>query len=540
MYRYLIRKNPYILLFLIVSPLRALTSVALAGALGMAIDYATSGELGAVWKYVVVFGVYILIDLAVDAADQYARFQVTKRAMVTLKKDLDHKLSRMCYLHFFGQNTADYISNMTSDTEMLRESYFRILLGMYADFLCCAVALAVLLFLSPVLGIFVVAVSLLQTLVPLIFSKRLERAGEVFSNSQERHMKALKESLSAFLTTKIFHIEDKMEKNYVDAMSSAEDNQRKLNFLLEWSNSLSYVFNQVALLGVFLIGAVLNIKGVVTVAEVVAASQLISYISNPVQWLNSDLADLKTVKAPAKKLKAILDEPEDLGGSEDLHGSGGELSLRELRFSYADREILSGVNYTFQSGKKYLITGASGSGKSTLLRLIAGLRDDYRGSITLAGTELRALSRRSLTENICEIEQEPFLFDDTLYNNICLYEDVGEDKVLEAIRRVELGGLFNTLTDGLRTPMGENASFLSGGEKQRVVIARAILRNTPILLLDESTSHLDPHTAAEIERMVLGLAGVTVLLVSHNATETASSLADEVLELRDGKLRRVA
>lgn len=105
---------------------------------------------------------------------------------------------------------------------------------------------------------------------------------------------------------------------------------------------------------------------------------------------------------------------------------------------------------------------------------------------------------------------------------------------------MELGGLFDTLADGLQTPMGENAAFLSGGEKQRVVIARAIVRNTPILLLDESTSHLDPHTAAEIERMVLGLAGVTVLLVSHNATETASALADEVLELRDGRLRRVA
>lgn len=184
----------------------------------------------------------------------------------------------------------------------------------------------------------------------------------------------------------------------------------------------------------------------------------------------------------------------------------------------------------------YKATGISGSGKSTLLNLIAGLRIDYTGTILLNGIEIRRLSRNSLTKNLCVINQEPFLFDDTLFNNVCPYENIDEEHVLKALDRVELHDFVKTLPNGIHSPLGENASTMSGGEKQRVVIARALVRKTPVLLLDESTSHLDPTTAADIERLVLGLEDITVLLVSHNATETAKQNVDEIIEMCSGKL----
>ena len=538
MYRYLIKKNPKILLYLITSPLRAISSVACAGALAAAIDYANGGQISQIGKYILVFSAYILADLLIDAADQAVRLKVAEQTMTALKADIYHKLSHMYCDKFFSHNTADYLSNMTTDAETLRSNYFTVILDIYADFLRCGVAIAVLIWVSPILGLFVLATSLVQTLVPILYAKKLEKAGENHSNAQEQHMTSLKENLSAFLTAKAFHIEDKLEQNYRRALENAEERRFKVRFLKEWSSSLSYVFNQIAHLGVFLMGAILVIHGTITVADIVAASELIVYISYPILWLNGELAELRTANVAIKKLNAILTAPEDNGGPEAPPRPEGEMVLRDLRFAYGEREILCGIDYDFERGRKYLIVGSSGSGKSTLLNLLAGLRQDYTGSIALGGIELRRISRKSLTESLCAINQDPFLFDDTLYNNVCLYEQIDEAEVLNALRRVGLQGLLETLPEGIHTHLGENASTMSGGERQRVAIARALVRKTPILLLDESTSHLDPQTASEIERLVLELEGVTVLLVSHNATNSARTGFDAVLELKDGKLRQ--
>lgn len=539
MIRYLFRKTPGILLYLLLAPLRALSAVAVAGALAVAIDFADNGNPADVWKYVLVFGVYIVLDLLIDAADQAVRLRITKKAMTALRADVYHKLSHMYCARFFQRSSADYLSNMTTDAEVLRDSFFYILLNMYADFLRCAVALGILLWISPALGLFVFVTSLLQTLVPIFYREKLKQLSKAYSDAQARHIKVLQENLAAFLTAKIFRMEGRLEARYARVLEDAEESRRKSKFTKEWTSSLSYVFNQLAHLGVFLFGAVLVIQNKITVSEIVAASELIVYISYPILWLNGDLVELRTAAVSAQKLQALLDEPEDRGGSETPAQSGGTIALRDLTFRYGTRSILSHLTYTFEQGKKYLILGGSGSGKSTLLHLIAGLRGDYTGAIFLGDTELRSLSRQSLTGNLCILQQEPFLFDDTLYHNICLYESIDEAQVWQALERVELLPRVKTHPDGLYMHLGENAAALSGGEKQRVVIARALVRRTPVLLLDESTSHLDPDTAAEIEALVLGLEGVTVLLVSHNATETARQCADTILQMRDGRLRQI-
>lgn len=540
MVRYLFRKNPGILLYLLLAPLRALSAVAVAGALALAIDFANNGDLADVWNYVLVFGVYILLDLLIDAADQAVRLRITKKTMTALRSDVYHKLSHMCCERFFRRSSAEYLSNLTADAEVLRDSYFYIMLKMYADFLRCAVALGLLLWISPALGLFVLVTSLLQTTVPVLYANKLKRLGKAYSDAQERHMQALKENLSAFLTAKLFHMEGHLEARYARALEDAEESRRKSKFTKEWTSSLSYVFNQLAHLGVFLFGAVLVIQNRISVSEIVAASELIVYISYPILWLNGDLVELRTAAISAQKLQALLDEPEDRGGSQCLPQPTGTIALRDLTFGYGSRDILSHLTYTFEQGKKYLILGGSGSGKSTLLHLIAGLRGGYTGGIFLGDTEIRSLSRQSLTGNLCALQQEPFLFDDTLYHNICLDEAMDEAQVWQALERVELLPRVKAHPDGLHMHLGENAAALSGGEKQRVVIARALVRRTPVLLLDESTSHLDPVTAAEIETLVLGLDGVTVLLVSHNPTQTVLNRADAVLELSDGQLRQIS
>jgi ATP-binding cassette subfamily B protein len=193
--------------------------------------------------------------------------------------------------------------------------------------------------------------------------------------------------------------------------------------------------------------------------------------------------------------------------------------------------VLSGVYATFHKGKKYLITGKSGSGKSTLLNLIAGLYDNYTGSIKIDNCEVRDLNKNDLANLVVYTAQEPFLYDGTLYENICLFAKTSKAEATHVLEQVGLAAFLQKQPLGLDTNIGENGVIMSGGEKQRLAIARALIRNSSILLLDESTSHLDKNTAAEIEHLVMTLDGITVLLVSHSPTETALRLADEVVSI---------
>lgn len=536
MHRYLFRKKSSLILYAILAPLSAISSVLVAGAMAAAVDYAGGGELSDIWGYLIFFGVYIALDFLVDTGARLARLRIVKNTAASLMSDVYNKIVHMPYLAFSRRNSADYIANLTADVDVLRDCYFGVLLSLYMTFLRFTIALVVLIWMSPLLGVFVLVNAVLQTAVPLLYAKRLEKAGEAYSNAQERHLLVMKEGLSAFLATKVFHMEDALACRYRGAMDAAEECRRKKDGLRELSSNVSFIFSTITHLGVFLLGAVLSLQGLITIAEVVAASQLIVYISSPIYNLNMDLADLRTARVSAKKLEDLLNSESDVGGSEELAHPSGQLQVRNLCFAYGDREILSNITYDFEPGKKYLITGSSGSGKSTLLSLAAGLRADCAGEILLGGVDIRRLSRKSLTESLCIISQEPFLFDDTLYNNICFYQTFDEDSVIQALHQVGLKDRLSSLPNGVHTMIGENASSLSGGEKQRVAIARALVRRTPILLLDESTSHLDPATAAEIEELVLGLDQITVLLVSHNATHAAKKRFDERLEMGSGRL----
>ena len=505
MYRYLFIKKVPVILYAILAPASALCSVVTAAAMAAAVDYGTHGELDQIWIYALFFGGYILLDFLVDTAARLVRHRLVEQVMTALLSDVHHKIIRLPAAVFARRNTADYIANLTADMDVLRGSYFSVLLELYMTMIRLAAATGVLFWTNGLLGAFVLA-------------------------------NVLKESLAAFLTAKTFHIEDRMSARYAAAMGAAEACRRRTNALKAVSSNVSFIFSRITHLGVFLFGGALTLAGVLSTAQVVAASQLIVYISSPIYTLNANLADLRTARISAQKLRELLDQPEDLGGDERPARPGGALEVRDLSFSYGQRAVLSHVSWTFQPGGKYLLTGASGGGKSTLLSLLAGLRGDYRGSITLGGTEMRQLCRESVSGSVCVMTQEPFVFDDTLYNNVALCAPMEEERVVRALEEAGLGAFLAALPEGLRTRVGENAAGMSGGERQRLVVARALARRTPVLLLDEATSHLDPDTAGGIERTVLGLEGVTVVLVAHNATEEAERLADAVLELRDGRI----
>ncbi|MDY5528665.1 ABC transporter ATP-binding protein [Eisenbergiella porci] len=189
---------------------------------------------------------------------------------------------------------------------------------------------------------------------------------------------------------------------------------------------------------------------------------------------------------------------------------------------------------SFRAGGKYAVAGGSGSGKSTLLKLLQGSNDGYRGSILYDGKELRTLRPDSLYDLLSVIQQDVFIFNSSVRDNITMFRDFPSGKVERVIRLAGLEGLINAR--GADCPCGENGNALSGGERQRISIARSLLRETPVLLVDEATASLDPVTAFGVTDSILSLDGLTRILVTHRLEEAMLRRCDGILVLKNGCL----
>ncbi|MEM7037195.1 MAG: ATP-binding cassette domain-containing protein, partial [Bacteroidota bacterium] len=232
----------------------------------------------------------------------------------------------------------------------------------------------------------------------------------------------------------------------------------------------------------------------------------------------------------------LLDAEEQTPGS-DLHPTQYDIQLTEVDFSYhSDAQVLSGV--TFHAGENQLtaLVGASGSGKTTITSLMARFWDVDGGSIRIGGVDLREMSIGTVYGMISEVFQEVYLFDGSIYDNILLGNPAAtEEEVMEAARQAQLMEFVERLPEGLKTKVGEGGSKLSGGQKQRVSIARALLKDAPIVLLDEATSSLDPENEIYIQDAIRALVkDKTVVVIAHRLSTIRN--AEQIVVLDDGRV----
>ena len=204
--------------------------------------------------------------------------------------------------------------------------------------------------------------------------------------------------------------------------------------------------------------------------------------------------------------------------------------------SRIERKALDNINITFDKNKKYAIVGESGSGKSTLIKLLMRYYNDYEGKISIDNLNIKNIYSSDLYKNISMIQQNIFMFDDSIKENIRLYSNHDDKDILDACKRSGLDKLLNKLPNGINSLVGENGNKLSGGEKQRIAIARALINNTQILILDESTSALDNETAYNLENSLLNLENLTLITVTHKLIKNILNRYDEIIVMKNGKI----
>lgn len=529
--RYLFKNKLLFILFLILAPITAVLEIGLAYAMGLAVDYATSGRLDEFWIYALGFITYILVFFLVDYTYRKIRFKLIAKSMTLLKSDMDRHIMNLSYKDFTTNNVSQYMNHMTTNMEVMRNSFFSTILGLYIQILELVIAAIAMFYLSPLLGVYVVVLAFLQLLMPHLFSDAIEAKGKKSAVTQNEYLHVLKENYDSFLTSKVFGITDKLLQRGEEKNVSVEDskfNSRKINSL---SYECSFAIGNVMFLGIYLIGAFLALKSQLSIAAIIGASQLMVYIASPLNSISEIVAELKSVKKISDDYVEILSQQNEADGVKEKKEFHTSIAVSDLSFGYDEKKVINHFSYSFEKGKKYLIVGASGRGKSTLLNLIGRLMENYSGQICLDDSEIRDIKRQDYAKLVCYITQNPYIYEGTLRDNVRLFSDASDEEIATALKAAGLEPFLKNHEDGLDFRIEENAENISGGEKQRISIARALLRKAPILLMDEVTSALDYDTKVDIENTIFELQDVTVLYIAHSITENIRTKADEILSM---------
>ena len=300
---------------------------------------------------------------------------------------------------------------------------------------------------------------------------------------------------------------------------------------------MAMVVAPATVLAVLPIGALFALHGSLALADFVAILILSMGLVTPLITIMGYNDDIGKATSIFGEIDSILELPELERPEKSKEGqSGYDVALKEVRFGYKDKEILHGINLTIPEGSVTALVGPSGSGKSTIARLIASLWDVSSGSIKIGGTDIREMTLADYNMQVAYVSQETFLFDTTIRENIRMGKPSATDEEVEQIAKDS--GCYDfilNLENGFDTIVGGSGAHLSGGERQRISIARAMMKDAPILILDEATAYTDPENEAVIQNAVSRLAkGKTLIVIAHRLSTIIDS--DQIVVIRDGEI----
>ncbi|MDX8349594.1 ABC transporter ATP-binding protein/permease [Cognatiyoonia sp. IB215446] len=362
---------------------------------------------------------------------------------------------------------------------------------------------------------------------------------EMNDQDTDANQKAI-DSLLNFETVKYFGAERWEADRYDTAMANYENAAIRTNYSLAFLNFGQSVLITGGLVAVMVMAAMGVQRGDLTVGDFVMVNAYMIQITMPLNFLGTVYREIRQALIDMSDMFDLLGQPaevQDKRGAKDLQVNGGHVELRDVAFGYdVERPILKGISIDVPRGQTVAIVGSSGSGKSTIGRLLFRFYDVGSGALLIDGQDVRDVTQASLHAQIGVVPQDTVLFNDTIYYNIAYGRpDATEDEIIAAAKAAKIHDFVSGLPEGYQTTVGERGLKLSGGEKQRVGIARTLLKNPPILLLDEATSALDTETEMEIQAELKAMGeGRTVITIAHRLSTIAD--ADRIIVLENGHI----
>ena len=435
---------------------------------------------------------------------------------------------------FYNNDVGDKISILTNDINTIETEYFRTFLNFVKSGFLFVFAFGTIFYVSYQMTIALTILSIISFVFGNIPIKNLKTFKEKFSNSQSEYTARTSEYFNGYETIKVFGLEKFISKVFYNNSKNVYDKGLAYQKRYSLVTMISYFFGGFTFLGGFVCGGYLAYKGFITLGQMIVCVQLTNHIVNPLMFAIESYGKFKSVDKILNKIENTLISEENVETTE-IKDFNNKISLEDVSFKYDDKKVLENISFDFEKGKKYALVGLSGSGKSTLMKLISKRIKADEGKICIDGTDLDEISRNSIINLISTINQNVFLFKGSIYDNITLFsKDYSEEKVKDVILKAELGKYLDRLYD--KELISENANNLSGGEKQRISIARSLIKDTKIILADEILSSLDNEIAFSIEKGLLELENITLISVTHRLIKENLKQYDKILVLKDGKI----
>lgn len=458
-----------------------------------------------------------------------------EKAMRQYKDFAFRKLMEKNISSFGRESTAVYLSALSNDASGIEANYLEQQFSIITKTVMFLGALSMMLWYSPPLTAIAAALTAFPLAASLLTGGRLEAAEKKVSDRNTDFTAALKDCLEGFTVVKSFQAEKEIFELFSGSNKTLEKEKftkRRIKIIIGMIGSVTGIFAQ---LGVFLAGAYLSASGHgITPGTVIMFINLMNFIIDPIAQLPGLLAGRRAAKGLIRKLAGELEKNVTPVTGREAGSLHDQIRLEKVSFGYGEREVLHDISFTFEAGRAYAVVGGSGSGKSTLLNLLISPDADYRGGILFDGISQQEISSGSLYEMISVIQQNVFVFQASIRDNITMFRSFPEEEIKEAAARAHLEELLDEYGDDYLC--GENGKGLSGGEKQRVSIARSLLKKSTVLLADEITSALDSRTARQVSNDILDLEGILRIVVTHSLEKALLKRYDGILVLKNGKL----
>jgi ATP-binding cassette subfamily C protein len=415
----------------------------------------------------------------------------------------------------------------------IEKNYFEGIYSVGNSFIAFIVAFIVIASVSPMALFLGASISIVSGLLAIVVAKPLQRHEKQRSDLFQGYTSYIKEVLSAFQIVKANNLDDKVREDFSNKSKDIQEKRFIIDRIHTYILSLQSFLMNGSFIVIMIITCLMALRGTITAGAVILIINNMSRVIYPLRELGEWFPKIFSVKGIFEKMDASLQNQENYLETIGMDAFNECIEFKDVSFAYGDKVVLSNINLSLKRSEKYLIIGPSGGGKSTLLKLLRKYFNPTKGQILIDGKNLKDIKKRDYFNILANIEQEVFLFEDSLRNNICLYKEYGEDEIELAIERAGLSQFVKSLPEGLDTMIYDNGKNISGGERSRVAIARGLLAKSDIIFLDEAFASLDAQVAREIEETLLELEDITIVNVSHVLFEETKDRYDKVLVVKD-------
>lgn len=463
----------------------------------------------------------LVIGMSVFSGASYVAAQLLKNALsVTvvddMRKSIFSGVSKRSRKDFFSVNYSDYISAITNDLKLIRGQYMGMLF-LTVTFGGSMVLSAVLMFwYEPTVTVVAIVCAATMTVLPMLLGKRMKALSKEHTEKLAKLNTVLTELFSGFQVLRSFGAMGHAREEFNRCSTELKQSEQKYDGMDTFSDTFAQFLSVLAQTLIMVISAWMVMKGRMSAGALVAFTSLNGTFCSTLSVVLMGIPMIRGAKPIIERVNGLADY-EQVQNSVAEPSFTESLDVKNLSFAYQEgTPILKDINLSIRPGEKCALLGESGSGKTTLIRLLTGELDGYSGEIFYDEIALTNTDSEAICNIAAVIHQDVFLFDDTIRNNICLFDEFSEEEFERAVRLSGVYKFMDQFEDGADYQVGQRGAFLSGGQRQRIAIARALIRNTPFLILDEGTSALDAQTASEIEAELVSIPDLTLLTITHH------------------------